>query len=57
MNNGVLIYVLISFVLGALVIYRREELPEKYKRPIAILALFFVVSGFVFLLASFFTAS
>lgn len=50
--NSSLLYMLITFCLGALIIWRRESLPERIRRPLAIFSLLMVSVSFIMFVVS-----
>jgi len=49
----VIIFAIVAFLLGGLIIMNRERIPEHLRRPLAIGALILVVAAFVMVVASF----
>ncbi|HZG75475.1 MAG TPA: hypothetical protein VEZ72_06410 [Paenibacillus sp.] len=54
-SGALAVFLIVSFCLAAVVILKRETIPEPLRRPIAIATLVMIVAAFVMLLVSFFT--
>lgn len=54
-TESILIYLISSFVFAGVIILKRESLPMNLRRPLALIALFLVISSFLFLIMHFFT--
>jgi len=46
-------FIIVSFVFAGVILLKRESLPEKLKRPLALFALFLIITSFVLILYSF----
>lgn len=52
MNNSSLwLMIILSFCLAAVVVLKKESIPERIRRPLAIISLLMVVASFVMLMA------
>ncbi|MBG9736400.1 hypothetical protein [Paenibacillus alvei] len=49
-----LIFILLAFSLGVILIWKRDTLPDKLQRPLAITALCMIVFAFFLIVYSFF---
>jgi len=49
------VFLVVSFCLAAVVILKRDSIPDSLRRPIAIGTLVMIVAAFVMLLVTFFT--
>lgn len=49
-----LIFILLAFSLGVILIWKRDTLPDKLQRPLAITALCLIVFAFFLIVYSFF---
>lgn len=54
-SGALAVFIIVSFCLAAVVILKRETIPERLRRPIAIATLVMIVAAFVMLLVTFFT--
>ncbi|OXM16912.1 hypothetical protein [Paenibacillus herberti] len=54
-TTNAVIFIIASFCLAAIVLMKRDQLPERLRRPLAISAIVMVSISFVVLVASFFT--
>ncbi|WP_309120151.1 hypothetical protein [Paenibacillus sp.] len=54
-SGALAVFLVVSFCLAAVVILKRESIPDPLRRPIAIATLVMIVAAFVMLLATFFT--
>ena len=52
----VLIYIIVAFSFALILIMKRDSLPERLKRPLAILASLLVAFAFFLIVYGFFTA-
>lgn len=48
------VFIILAFALAAVIIMKKEAIPDRLRRPLAIVTLFLIVSAFVFLMLSFF---
>jgi len=55
-SGALAVFLIVSFCLAAVVILKRDTIPEKLRRPIAIATLIMIAASFVMLLVTFFTA-
>jgi threonine/homoserine/homoserine lactone efflux protein len=55
-SGAIVTFIIVAFCLAAVVILRKDTIPEALRRPIAIGTLFMIAAAFVMLLISFFTA-
>ena len=54
-DTGTLVtFMLVSFALAAVLIFKKETIPERIRRPLAIFSLFMVSAAFIMLVVSFF---
>jgi hypothetical protein len=49
----VIVFAIVAFVLGGVIILNRERIPEHLRRPLAISALILVVAAFAMVVANF----
>lgn len=54
-SGALAVFLIVSFCLAAVVILKRDSIPESLRRPIAIATLVMIVAAFIMLLATFFT--
>jgi len=55
-SEALAVYLIVSFCLAAVVIMKRDSIPQPLRRPIAIATLIMIAGAFVMLLYTFFTA-
>lgn len=54
-NSGSLIlFMIVSFALAIVVIFKKDSLPERIRRPLALFSLFMVAASFIMMVVSFF---
>ncbi|TCZ74261.1 hypothetical protein E0485_19970 [Paenibacillus albiflavus] len=54
MSDSVLTFIIVSFVLALILILKKDSLPAKIKRFLAIITLVLIVISFILVLISFF---
>lgn len=54
MQESVAVFLMVSFSFALVLIMKRDSLPDKLRRPLAMLALVMVALAFAFLVRSFF---
>ncbi|TLS54271.1 hypothetical protein FE782_02700 [Paenibacillus antri] len=54
-SGALAVFLVVSFCLAAVVILKRESIPDPLRRPIAVSTLVMIVAAFVMLLVTFFT--
>ncbi|HZG75135.1 MAG TPA: hypothetical protein VEZ72_04700 [Paenibacillus sp.] len=54
-SGALAVFLVVSFCLAAVVILKRDSIPDSLRRPIAIATLVMIVAAFVMLLVTFFT--
>jgi tryptophan-rich sensory protein len=56
MNQGqlMLTFIILAFVFAAVIIWQKESLPERTRRPLALFAIGLVTCAFVLIMISFF---
>lgn len=52
--SAILTYIIVAFSFAIIIIWKREALPERARRPLAIFALTLVCSAFVLMMIAFF---
>jgi hypothetical protein len=50
----ILTFMIVAFSFAIIIIWQRESIPERARRPLAIFAIFLVVCAFVLMMISFF---
>ncbi|MFD2671114.1 hypothetical protein [Marinicrinis sediminis] len=55
-NTEFIIFLISSFVFAAVVIMKRDSLPERLRRPLALIGIFLVAVSFILLTISFYRA-
>lgn len=53
-TDSLLIMLVVSFALALVLILKKDSIPDKLRRPLALFALFMVSSSFLFLLITLF---
>lgn len=53
LEGSVVTMLVVSFCLAAVIIFKKEAIPDRLRRPLAIAALILVVASFVMMVASF----
>ena len=55
-SSALAVFIIVSFCLAAVLILKRDTIPDKLRRPMAIATLIMIVGAFIMLLYTFFTA-
>jgi hypothetical protein len=52
--NGILTFMVVAFAYALIIIMKRESLPERLRRPLALIGIVLVLIAFVLMMISFF---
>lgn len=53
-TNTLVTFIIVSFALAAVLIFKKETIPDRLRRPLAIFTLFMVTAAFIMLVVSLF---
>jgi DMSO/TMAO reductase YedYZ heme-binding membrane subunit len=53
-SESILTFIIVAFAFALIIIWQKDSLPERLRRPLAIAAIFLVLSAFTMMVVSFF---